>query len=165
MHQNSCKKPLLFLDVDGLISLFGFSSREAPPGRFHWIDGVVHCIDGEACGGRVRALSEHYEVVWATGWEEKANEYLPQLLSLETSELPVLSFGGRARFGSAHWKVDAIDDYARGRAAAWVDDFLDEHCERWAGERSEPTLLVRTQPATGLTDELVEQLIGWAKQL
>lgn len=165
MHQNSCKKPLLFLDVDGVISLFGFSSREAPPGRFHWIDGVVHCIDGEASGGRVRALSEHYEVVWATGWEEKANEYLPHLLSLATPELPVLTFGGRARFGSAHWKVDAIDEYARGRAAAWVDDFLDEHCERWAAERSEPTLLVRTQSATGLTDELVDQLIGWAEQL
>ncbi len=115
MNRKRCKRPLLFLDVDGVISLFGFPSREPPPGRFHWIDGVMHCID-EACGERVRALSERYEVIWATGWEEKANEYLPHLLSLPTRELPVLSFDGRARFGSAHWKVDAIDEYARGRA-------------------------------------------------
>ena len=143
MNRKRCKRPFLFLDVDGVISLFGFPSREPPPGRFHWIDGVMHCID-ETCGERVRALSERYEVIWATGWEEKANEYLPHLLSLPTRELPVLSFGGRARFGSAHWKVDVIDEYARGRAAAWIDDFLDEECEAWARFRREPTLLVRT---------------------
>ena len=164
MNRKRCKRPFLFLDVDGVISLFGFPSREPPPGRFHWIDGVMHCID-EACGERVRALSERYEVVWATGWEEKANEYLPHLLSLPTRELPVLSFGGRARFGSAHWKVDVIDEYARGRAAAWIDDFLDEECEAWARFRREPTLLVRTESATGLTDELVEQLLDRADAL
>ena len=77
----------------------------------------------------------------------------------------MLTFGGRAVFGSAHWKVDAIDAYARGRPAAWIDDFLDEHCEAWAAGRSEPTLLVRTESHTGLTDELVEQLIEWAENL
>ena len=68
-------------------------------------------------------------------------------------------------FGSAHWKVDAIDEYARGRPAAWVDDFLDEHCESWAAQRKEPTLLVRTDSHTGLTDELVERLVEWADEL
>jgi HAD domain in Swiss Army Knife RNA repair proteins len=164
MNRKRCKRPLLFLDVDGVISLFGFPSREPPPGRLHWIDGVMHCID-ETCGERVRALTARYEVIWATGWEEKANEYLPHLLSLPTRELPVVSFGGRARFGSAHWKVDAIDAYSRGRAAAWIDDFLDEHCEQWAEQRREPTLLVRTESASGLTDELVEQLLDWADEL
>ena len=77
----------------------------------------------------------------------------------------VLTFDGRAVFGSAHWKVGAIDEYARGRPAAWVDDFLDEECERWAAERYEPTLLVRTESHIGLTDELVEGLIDWADSL
>ena len=95
---------------------------------------MVHCID-ETCGPRIERLSERYELVWATGWEEKANEYLPHLLSLSAKALPVVSFDGRAVFGSAHWKVDAIDEYARGRPAAWVDDFLDEHCESWAAQR------------------------------
>jgi hypothetical protein len=161
---NRSKPPFLFLDVDGVISLFGFPAGGPPPGRFHWVDGVVHCID-ESCGGRIRALQERYEVVWATGWEEKANEYLPHLLSLPTRELPVLTFDGRAVFGSSHWKIDAIDEYARGRAAAWIDDFLDSECEAWAGFRREPTLLVRTESHTGLTDELVERLIRWADSL
>ena len=124
----------------------------------------MHCIN-ESCGPRLTRLSERYELVWATGWEEKANEYLPYLLRLEVPELPVLSFDGQAVFGSAHWKVGAIDEYARGRPAAWVDDFLDEECERWASERDEPTLLVRTESHIGLTDELMDALIDWADSL
>src|SRR5204863_29046 len=112
------QRPLLFLDVDGVISLFGFAAGDPPPGTFHWVDGVMHCID-ETAGERIRTLSEHYEIVWATGWEEKANEYLPHLLNLHVTELPVLTFDGRARSGSSHRKIDAIDEYARGRAAAW----------------------------------------------
>jgi HAD domain in Swiss Army Knife RNA repair proteins len=164
LNQSPSKRPILFLDVDGVISLFGFPSSDPPPGSFHFVDGVMHCIN-ESCGPRLTRLSERYELVWATGWEEKANEYLPYLLRLEVSELPVLTFDGRAVFGSAHWKVGAIDEYARGRPAAWVDDFLDQECERWAAERYEPTLLVRTESHIGLTDELVEGLIDWADSL
>jgi hypothetical protein len=164
LNQTPSKRPILFVDVDGVISLFGFSSSDPPPGSFHFIDGVMHCIN-EACGPRLSRLSERYELVWATGWEEKANEYLPYLLRMDVPELPVITFDGRAVFGSAHWKVAAIDEYARGRPAAWVDDFLDEQCERWAESREEPTLLVRTESHSGLTDELVEQLLEWADSL
>jgi Swiss Army Knife RNA repair-like protein len=154
----------LFVDVDGVISLFGFPSSDPPPGSFHFVDGVMHCIN-EACGPRLTRLSERFELVWATGWEERANEYLPHLLRLDVPELPVISFDRAAEWGSAHWKVGAIDAYARGRAAAWVDDFLDEACERWAAQRTEPTLLIRTESHTGLTDDLADQLIAWADSL
>ena len=159
------RKPILFVDVDGVISVFGFSPDAGRlPGPFHWIDGVAHCIPPDV-GERLIRLSSRFELVWATGWEEKANEYLPHLLSLPTPELPVLSFDGRAVFGSSHWKIDAIDEYARGRAAAWIDDFLDQECEGWAAHRREPTLLVRTESHTGLTDELVDVLVDWADSL
>jgi len=151
-------RPILFLDVDGVISLFGFD--EPPPGRFHWVDGVAHYIES-ACGERVRRLAERFDVVWATGWEEKANEYLPRLLDLEVEELPHLTFGD-AVFGSAHWKVEAIDAYAGDRPAAWIDDSLDERCEQWAEQREAPTLLVETDSATGLLETHVEQLLDWA---
>ena len=45
-------------------------------------------------------------------------------------------FDGRAVFGSAHWKVDAIDEYAADRPAAWIDDNIDETCLAWAEGRS-----------------------------
>jgi hypothetical protein len=156
--------PVLFLDVDGVISLFGFDRDGAAPGPFHWVDGIAHCISLD-CGGRIERLAEAYEVVWATGWEEKANEYLPFILKLPFRELPVLTFDGRAVFGTAHWKLEAIEEYAGDRPAAWVDDNLDEACEEWARQRTAPTLLVRTEAATGLTDEHVEELLAWAGEV
>jgi hypothetical protein len=145
------------VDVDGVLSLFGF--RELP-GPMSWVDGIAHYIP-EAGGPRLTRLAERYELVWATGWEEKANEYLPHLLKLPFKELPYLSFDGRAVFGTAHWKLDAIDEHAAGRPLAWVDDSLDEECREWARTRRAPTLLIETESAVGLTDAHVDELLAW----
>ena len=162
-QQKSDNRPVLFVDVDGVISLFGFEPTGSPPGTFHSIDGILHCIGANAAS-RLARLSEAYERVWATGWEEKANEYLVHLLDMP-AELPLLTFDGRAVFGSSHWKLEAIDDYTRGRAAAWIDDNLDAECERWAAGRGAPTLLVPTEHAVGITDEHVELLLRWAEEV
>jgi hypothetical protein len=152
------------VDVDGVISVFGFSpSLDRLPGPLHWIDGVQHCIP-PAVGGRLARLAERYELVWATGWEEKANEYLPHLLGLPVRDLPCLSFEGHAVFGTAHWKLEAIEGYAGDRPAAWIDDSLDEACREWARARRAPTLLVETESAVGITDDQVERLLAWAEE-
>lgn len=165
MEPQSQQRPILFVDVDGVISLFGFSPGSGRlPGPLHWIDGVAHCIPDDV-GARLVTLAERFELVWATGWEERANEHLPFLLKLPFRDLPCLVFDGRAVFGSAHWKVDAIDEYAADRPAAWIDDNLDETCVAWAEGRGAPTLLVETSPAEGLTDEHVTGLIRWADEL
>jgi hypothetical protein len=159
---NETKLPILFVDVDGVISLFGFAPDVGQlPGPLHWIDGVAHCIPAEV-GQRLVRLADAFELVWATGWEERANEHLPHLLQLPFRELPVLTFDGRAVFGSAHWKVDAISDYAGNRPAAWIDDNLNETCHMWAKLRAAPTLLVETNPSEGLTDAHVDALLEWA---
>jgi hypothetical protein len=165
LEPNSQQKPILFVDVDGVISLFGFSPGAGQlPGPLHWIDGVAHCIPKDV-GGRLVTLADRFELVWATGWEERANEHLPFILELPFRELPTLVFDGRAVFGSAHWKVDAINEYAGDRPAAWLDDNIDETCTAWAEGRSAPTLLVETTPSEGLTDEHVSQLLAWADDL
>ena len=159
------ERPVLFVDVDGVISLFGWrGALHDAPGRFLNVEGITHCI-GHACGDLLGRLAERFELVWATGWEEKANDHLPALLGLEARELPVLTFDGRAVFGTAHWKIDAIDRYAGDRPAAWIDDNLDERCERWARDRAAPTLLVRTEPATGIEPEHVERLLRFADEV
>ena len=158
-------KPVLFVDVDGVISLFGFPrDLQDFPGTFHTVDGIAHCISMDT-GERLVRLAERFELVWATGWEERANDHLPWLLKLPFRELPTLTFAEAAVFGSAHWKLSAIEEYARGRPAAWIDDNLDKECEDWAAERQEPTLLVLTEPAVGMSDEQVEQLLGWADEV
>lgn len=156
------QKPLLFVDVDGVISLFGFSpSVDEVPGAFHWIDGVAHCI-APATGERLMRLAERFDLVWATGWEELANEHLPALLGLPASRLPCLSFDGRAVFGSSHWKLDALTEHAGDRPAAWIDDNIDDACRLWALSREAPTLLVETRPASGMSDDHVDELLAWA---
>jgi hypothetical protein len=153
-------RPILAVDVDGVISLFGFD--EPPDGsvaQYELVDGTVHCISLPA-GKRLMRLAEHYELVWASGWEDKANFYLPRILAMP--ELPHLTFDGTARFGSAHWKLGPLEAYCAGRPMAWIDDNLDESCYEWARARSEPTLLVETEPAIGLQEAETEALIAWA---
>jgi hypothetical protein len=156
-------RPLLAIDVDGVISLFGFDEPPAADvARFELIDGMVHCIS-LAAGGRLRMLGDHYEMIWATGWEEKANDYMPNLLGMP--ELPVLNFKGAARFGSAHWKLAPLDKYSEGRPVAWIDDSFDDSCYEWARKRKHPTLLVPTKSALGLEEAHTDALIAWARNL
>jgi hypothetical protein len=156
------RPPILAVDVDGVISLFGFDGNpEDAPGRFHLIDGMAHCIPDQA-GPRLQRLAGVFELVWATGWEERANDHLPHLLGLP--QLPVLNFGPDARFGTAHWKLGPIGAYAHGRPLAWIDDSLDENCFLWAERRSEPTLLVKTESARGIEEAHVEALIAWVRE-
>jgi hypothetical protein len=161
-HAMADERPILAVDVDGVISLFGFDGPLGQaPGRFHLIDGIAHCIS-DVAGEQLARLGEVYELIWATGWEERANDRLPALLGLP-GELPCLHFDGRARFGTAHWKLEALGEYAAERPLAWIDDSLDESCYEWAGARAAPTLLVATESDVGLTESHTEQLLDWAE--
>jgi HAD domain in Swiss Army Knife RNA repair proteins len=155
-------RPILAVDVDGVISLFGFEeSVEDAPGKFHLIEGVAHCISLDS-GDRLRRLCKYYDLVWATGWEDRANDHLPHILGLP-EELPYLTFGGDARFGTAHWKIDAIDEYAGERPVAWIDDCIDDSCRYWAQAREVPTLLVPVESDRGLEEAQVDALIDWVR--
>lgn len=165
-------RPLLLVDIDGVISLFAFANGERPEGSFHWIDGMPHFLSGTAAA-HLLALQERFELVWASGWEERANEYLPHLLGVPA--LPYLRFERAVGRSNAHWKLDAIDALAgRGslrspiggeRPLAWIDDAFNDACHAWASVRAAPTLLVQTEPASGLTLREARLLESWARSL
>jgi hypothetical protein len=155
--------PILFLDIDGVLSLFGFRPDRRPAGSFHTIDGIAHFLSATAAR-HLHELAGRFELVWCSGWEEKANEYLPHLLGLP-APLPYLSFDRNPGRGHGHWKLAAIDAYSAGRPLAWVDDALDDACHAWAAGRDAPTLLVATEPASGITDSQVEALVDWSDRL
>jgi hypothetical protein len=152
----------LLIDIDGVISLFGFQPGARPEGSFHSIDGIPHFLSAEAAE-HLLALAPGFELAWASGWEEKANDYLPHLLGLP--ELPHLSFERSVGRTNAHWKLDSIDAYAGSRPLAWIDDAFNEACHEWAHVRAAPTLLVETTPASGLTRHEAEILEHWAQTL
>jgi hypothetical protein len=182
------ERPLLMVDIDGVISLFGGRGLggwqlggdrrdRAEPGeeqQHESIDGSLHSIDGSlhflssTAAAHLLALRDAFELVWASGWEERANEHLPHLLGMPPA-LPFLRFerviGSPPTHANAHWKLDAIEAYARGRPLAWVDDALSDACHAWAQARAAPTLLVQTDPQRGLTAGEAGRLASWARAL
>jgi hypothetical protein len=156
-------RPILAVDIDGVISLFG--AEEGPDEaatRFQLVDGVPHRIS-LAAGGRLLRLAESFELVWASGWEDKANFYLPSLLGLP--ELAHVSFDGAARSGGAHWKLGPLEAFGAGRPLATIDDNFDQSCYEWAERRPQPTLLVPTETHLGLEEAHVDALNAWAGSL
>ncbi len=152
------------IDIDGVISLFGFDPQRPPDGRFVSVDGIVHWLSTEA-GAALRELAEQFALVWCSGWEDKADEHLPFVLGVPAG-IPHLVFAGDQEYQGRHWKLAAIDRFAGpGRALAWIDDGHDETCHAWARERTGPTLLVSTDPATGLTASAAARLSDWAREL
>jgi hypothetical protein len=158
---HSCDKPLLFVDIDGVISVFGFKPTAPPAGAWLNVDGVPHLISATA-RGHLLALARMYDLVWCSGWEEKADEHLLPVLGLPARP-PFLTFSVVP--GTAHWKLDAVDRHAGDRPVAWIDDTFDESCHAWAAARQAPTLLVATDPAIGLAAEHVARLEAWARCL
>jgi hypothetical protein len=165
------------VDIDGVISLFGMPAErsvasawkphaagpEANEGSLHTIDGIPHYLS-HAAADHLLALGDEFDLVWASGWEEKAEEYLPHLLGLPTG-LPFLRFARTPGRGSAHWKLAAIDEHAGSRPLAWIDDAFDDACRSWAEDRPAATLLVQTQPERGLTSHEAALLSRWACSL
>jgi hypothetical protein len=167
------RRPLLLVDIDGVISLFGGAGQaslsvhgshadgQRRNGSFHSIDGTPHFLSSTAAA-HLLVLSDLFDLVWASGWEERANEHLPHLLGLPPA-LPYLRFARAVGRSNAHWKLDAIDEYAEERALAWVDDAFNPACETWAEARKAPTLLVQTEPERGLTSMEAQRLADWGR--
>jgi hypothetical protein len=150
-------KPLLFVDIDGVVSLFGFGST-AVPARCSWhqVDGIVHLLSHDAAE-HLLGLRDEFELVWCSGWEDRANDHLPHVLGL--GPYPHLTFGNREVAG--HWKLAAVAAHAGDRPVAWIDDDVNDAVHDWAQRRCAPTLIVETRPASGLTPQLAEGLGPW----
>jgi len=158
------RKPSLFVDIDGVISLWGFARSSPPAGTWTLVDGIAHLLSAEAAE-TLRALQSEFECVWASGWEEKANEYLPHALRL--GPWPHLALDARGAPGTsvhAHWKLAAVEEHAAGGALAWIDDAVDDTVRTWAAQRAAPTLLIETLPAYGLTRTDGERLLRFAAE-
>ena len=154
-------KPLLFVDIDGVISLFGFPPARPPAGTWTSVDGVPHLLSA-AASGHLLALARSFELVWCSGWEEKADEHLVKALALPVRP-PFLTF--HRSQANVHWKLGAVERHAGGRPLAWIDDAFDDSCHAWAAARRAPTLLVATEPAFGLGDAHVARLESFARTL
>jgi hypothetical protein len=157
-------RPVLLIDIDGVISLWGFDPLDPPPGVRCLVDGIAHHLSTGAARCIMR-LAGIFDCVWCSGWEDRADMNLPHLLGLPGG-WPHIVFGQEPGPVGRHWKLDAISAHvAPGRPVAWIDDAHDASCAAWLDARRAPGLLVATDPASGLLDEHVERLEAWAAAL
>src|ERR1700722_8618441 len=158
-------RPILLLDVDGVLSLFGFDHRRPPAGHYALVDGTMHFLSATAAA-LIDELARAFELVWCTGWEEKADEHLPAQLGLPRGLTHLTFAAPEPGTAPRHWKLEAIDAFAGPqRPLAWIDDAHDDSCRQWAADRAGPTLLIVTEPAIGITDAHVRALGVWAATL
>jgi hypothetical protein len=156
-------RPLLLIDVDGVLSLYGGGRADPDTLVGTLVDGIPHLLSRSAAA-TLLALAPTFECVWCTGWEDRADLHLPHLLGLPRG-WPHIHFPEVAE-PAAHWKLAGIDAYAGPeRPLAWIDDAHDAACRDWARRRTGPTLLVSVEPDLGLTPEHADVLRVWVQAL
>ncbi len=148
-------RPLLFLDVDGVISVPG-----SPPGA----PGLRVPVPGEAglalpawpapgIRGRLAALDEAFAGVWATAWRQAAPALGAALGS--GAGWPVLDWDAM--------KLPALLGMAAGRRFAFVDDDgAWEACRAGFSPLAGRQLLISPDPSEGLQDFHVRELLAFA---
>jgi hypothetical protein len=152
------EKPLLLLDIDGALSPY-IEPGEAGADNLWWVTG----LEGVApqLPDWLANLSQHYEIVWATSWEDEANVLFGPRLGLE--QLPVIHFTRGTNDENA--KLSNVLEYVGSRPFAWVDDDLYDAAYDAAQRHVSPTLLIRTKRLVGLTPEHVKELLAFASSL
>jgi Swiss Army Knife RNA repair-like protein len=153
-------KPLLLLDVDGVLCPTGSGPGESM--RTVMVDEFP-IVFSEKLPARLATLSERFTLVWATSWEDGANQHLAPALGLP--ELPVISFAGSSARPGRTWKLPAVKQFIRDRPTAWVEDALGRDAHAWAQKRTVPTLLLDINPSWGLAEAHVDILIAFAGRL
>lgn len=165
--------PLLLLDVDGVLlpvqdnnvrdGYFGPSADFREVSLEHWETGEIHGIwISPANGDRLRRLRERFEIVWATGWNQHANDILAPLHGLPERPVIELAWSEDLRSLETSWKLPAVVDFVGDRSCVWIDDHVRTDVEQWAEERQAPTLVLRADHRVGLSDNIVETALRFA---
>lgn len=103
------------------------------------------------------------QVVWASSWSIDQTFHLGSAIGLP-ADTPSVNFTQKRedalKTAWQSWKVPFVEGWLRRQermkerryqAVVWIDDDLYEDADAWADASRTPTLLIRTDPASGLT--------------
>ena len=171
-------KPILLLDVDGVILL----QRASGPSIMRTAHGFIDRDVAE----RLYELDGLFEIVWCTGWEHYANEVIGPMFGM--GKLPVVSLSNHFKgdwtprphydpedIGTdrdatmnalSNWKLPGVKHWLgdSDHPVAWLDDEIGQtDVKRWAQKRGK-TKLVRTHASRGLTESEMRVLVDFARE-
>ncbi|WP_235854710.1 HAD domain-containing protein [Nonomuraea aridisoli] len=147
-------RPLILLDVDGVLNPMGRPPPEFRPYRCT-VDGVLYTVRLNARHGRRLldlAASTGAELVWATTWEEHANDWIAPRIGLPTLPVIPMTPVEPSEHGEM-FKTRHVAAYVGRRPFVWFDDQV------WAQDEDylrvhqglDSFLLVHVDPVEGLT--------------
>jgi hypothetical protein len=87
-----------------------------------------------------------FDLVWASTWEQEANDFVAPLLGLPSLPFVAWSDPRPELADGVFWKTPQIVAWAKGRAFAWVDDQVTDADVAW----------VRTHHLVNVVVDLVE---------
>lgn len=176
-------KPLLLLDVDGVLAPYTYPGWDVAGTLVTAVVGnhklTEVCYKPEMPNW-LEELSKPYELVWATLWEDRANDFLSPLWGLPS--LPVVPFIGQASWPSetdeeslairqlvehkGTAKLPGVQEYLEDKPdqpVAWIDDSIGFDAVWWQQKRGEKkTLLLDPHPVVGMTRQHVDIMLQWA---
>lgn len=166
-------KPMLLLDVDGPLN------PEMNPTVAHnkgYARHHLHSENGKTYpvllnpthGKALLALTDVFDLVWATTWVHEANTLIAPLLGLPTN-LPVIPWpdGAMDTYRRGSWKTEHIALWAGKRPFAWLDDEINSRDRRYLAATTYigPHLAHRVEPHIGLRDADFTAVRLWATTL
>lgn len=166
MKENNLK-PLLLLDIDGVCLPM---NECLSPSQFLIADYGVEIKVDEEVVQRVKSLFEIFEVVWTTAWEAESVKFTEQLgLPTDKPWIEFSSFNDIEDVPNIPvetWKLPSVIEYNKDYKGplAWLDDDLSYDAEDWASFREGPTLLVKTDPGPGISEEDFLRLKEFSEQ-
>lgn len=151
-------KPLLLLDLDGPLN--PFLSWNAVDQGYERVNAeystwMLHKKHGQW----LRVLSQRAEVMWASTWEETANELACAFYGLP--DFSVLHFGSDSMRTGLPFKLHEVQQVAKDRPLIWIDDEIEEEAREWTMQRTDPTLLIVPDPSEGWTEAQYHECLSF----
>lgn len=158
-------KPLCLLDVDGVFNVFYAVLGVANP-HLHRHTVQIGFSEYRLTLDRrhrdlVAMLESAFDLVWATAWEDHANEHICQILGLP--ELPVIGFPRPRQYDRRlHWKTKTVAAYTAGRPFCWIDDETGGRDAEYLSAANPRSLIITCDPAEGLGEPQVFAALDFA---
>lgn len=141
-----CFRPLLLLDVDGVLLREESGEDELSPTMLR----------------RLALLAQRFDLAWATSRESSANTLFQGSDLAPWPVVPVVSDARNDPDGYDSARVTPILEFVGDRSFAWVDDQVGRR-DAAALTAERDSLVLRPNPRRGLDDDHVDRLLAWAR--